>query len=80
MPDAYLIEAGDVSAGILVREDRHWRFYAAAPAFKDLDAQEFRRPRDATRAAERVAAGIREDAAKPDAGAPEGQRLSPAWA
>lgn len=80
MPDAYLIEAGDVSAGILVREDRHWRFYAAAPAFRDLDAREFRRPRDATRAAERLVAGNRGDTAKPDAGIPRGQVLSPAWA
>jgi hypothetical protein len=55
MTEAVLIEAGDEPAGVLVREDRAWRFYAAADAFRALDAQPFRRPADAARAARRLA-------------------------
>lgn len=54
MHDAFVIEAGGETAGIVVRDDRAYRFYAASRAFHALEAQTFRRPTDAERAAARL--------------------------
>lgn len=49
--DAFVIEADGETAGIVVRLDRGFRFYAATHAFVALEGRSFRRPRDAQRAA-----------------------------
>ncbi|HZH26409.1 MAG TPA: hypothetical protein VEY95_04425 [Azospirillaceae bacterium] len=56
MSNAFVIEAAGEAAGVVVREERGYRFYAAARPFFPLEAQAFRRPEDASRAAERLVA------------------------
>ena len=41
MADAYVIETAGETAGIVVREKRGVRFFAAEPAFYSLDGQTF---------------------------------------
>jgi hypothetical protein len=49
---AYVIEIGDDTAGIVVRdEDNRFRFYASTHAFNALEQQRFGSPRAAQRAA-----------------------------
>lgn len=54
MSDAFVIEAGDAAAGVLVRERGGWRFFAAGAPFHALDSHRFRTPREAERAAARL--------------------------
>jgi hypothetical protein len=54
MSDAFVIEAGDAAAGVLVREQGGWRFFAAGAPFHVLDSLRFRSPREAERAAARL--------------------------
>ncbi len=54
MLDAFVIEAAGETAGIVVRDDRAYRFFAASRAFHPLEAQTFRNPADAERAAARL--------------------------
>ena len=43
MSDAYVIEAGEVVAGIAIRERGGFRFYASDNPFWDIDQRKFRR-------------------------------------
>jgi hypothetical protein len=54
MSQAYVIECGDLAAGIVTRERRGFLFHAAADAFRRLNGQTFRTPREAQRAAEEL--------------------------
>lgn len=49
--DAFVIETGGETAGIAVRHERGFRFYAATNDFAALEGRSFRRLRDAQRAA-----------------------------
>jgi hypothetical protein len=49
--DAFVIQADGETAGIIVRLERGFRFYAATNDFVALEQRTFRRPRDAQRAA-----------------------------
>ena len=51
MSNAYMIEAGDEAAGIVVREDQHFRFLSSSPRFCSLDGEYYRSPKEAERAA-----------------------------
>lgn len=51
MSDAFVIEAGGKTAGIIVRVARGFRFFAADHIFNALESRHFRRPADAQRAA-----------------------------
>ena len=57
MSDAYIIEVGSQAAGIVVRTPKGYRFFAATHRFNSLEGQLFRNPREAERAAIRVANG-----------------------
>jgi hypothetical protein len=48
---AFVIQADGETAGIIVRLERGFRFFAATNDFVVLEARSFRRPRDAQRAA-----------------------------
>lgn len=54
MSHAYVIEAKDELAGIVVRDGRKFRFLSASATFWSLEGSSFRNPRDA----ERAAAGV----------------------
>ena len=54
MSQAYVIECGELAAGIVTREQRGFVFHAAANAFRLLDGQMFRTPQDAQRAADKL--------------------------
>lgn len=41
MSDAYIIEIGDEAVGIIARETRGYRFYAAKNSFRALEARVF---------------------------------------
>jgi hypothetical protein len=62
MSDNYIIEirpkpkGHTVQAGIVVRDGREFRFFAAADAFYALERQLFKNPKDAEKAALRTAA------------------------
>jgi hypothetical protein len=49
--DAFVIQTDGETAGIVVRLERGFRFFAATNAFVALEGRSFRRPRDAQRAA-----------------------------
>jgi hypothetical protein len=51
MPEAYIIEIDDRTAGIIARDQRGYRFYASDRNFDGLEGREFRNARDAERAA-----------------------------
>ena len=57
MPDSYIIEVGSQPAGIVVRNPEGYRFFAATHRFNRLEGQTFRNPREAERAAIRLANG-----------------------
>lgn len=50
----YVIEAGEEQAGLVILERGGFRFYAAKPAFSEIEGTLYRSALDATRAAERV--------------------------
>ncbi|KGM30540.1 MULTISPECIES: hypothetical protein [Inquilinus] len=51
MADAFIIVAGGLTAGIVTREPRGFRFYASDSAFTPLEGRLFRTTRAAGRAA-----------------------------
>ncbi|MGY3621220.1 hypothetical protein ACVJGD_007416 [Bradyrhizobium sp. USDA 10063] len=57
MSDTYIIEVGSNPAGIVVRDERGYRFFAATHQFNRLEGQIFRNAREAERAARRLADG-----------------------
>jgi len=50
--DAYVIEAAEIAAGVIVREKRGYRFYASNARFQSLDGSMFKSPRAAQSAAD----------------------------
>lgn len=52
---AYVIEVDDLAAGIVVREDRRYRFYSSHARFRTLDGAIFRKPMAAWQAARVIA-------------------------
>ena len=54
MSNAYVIEAKDELAGIVVRDGRRFRFLSASATFWPLEGSSYRNPGDA----ERAAAGV----------------------
>ena len=48
----YVIEAAEQQAGLVILERGGFRFYAASPAFSEIEGQLFRSALEATRAAE----------------------------
>jgi hypothetical protein len=57
MSDTYIIEVSSKAAGIVVRTDGGYRFFAATHRFNPLEGQIFRNAREAERAAIRLANG-----------------------
>jgi hypothetical protein len=57
MSDTYIIEVGSQPAGIIVRDASGYHFFAASHRFSRLEGQRFRNPREAERAAHRLANG-----------------------
>ena len=51
MTKSYIIEVSSRPAGIVVRDDTGYRFFAAAPDFTPMEGRYFRSARDAERAA-----------------------------
>ncbi len=51
MSKSYIIEVSSRPAGIVVRDDAGYRFFAAAQDFTPLEGRYFRSARDAERAA-----------------------------
>jgi hypothetical protein len=54
MSDSYMIEVGSQQAGIVVRDQGGYRFFAASQIFFQLEGRLFRTVRDAERAAARL--------------------------
>ena len=50
MSDTYIIEVSSQAAGIVVRENRGFRFFAASHRFNSLEGRLFRSAREAERA------------------------------
>ncbi|MEN3347212.1 MAG: hypothetical protein V7632_847 [Bradyrhizobium sp.] len=57
MSDSYVIEVSSQTAGIVVRDIRGFRFFAASHLFDRLEGQLFRNAREAERAARRLVTG-----------------------
>jgi hypothetical protein len=55
MSDTYIIEVGSQAAGIVVRDAKGYRFFAATRRFNPLEGRLFRNARDAERAARLLA-------------------------
>ncbi len=55
MPDSYIIEVSSQAAGIVVRDREGYRFFASSRQFNSLEGRIFRNPREAERAARRLA-------------------------
>ncbi|MGE5537278.1 MAG: hypothetical protein ACM30I_01570 [Gemmatimonas sp.] len=53
---AFIVESGDVPAGIIVREGRSFRFFSAHHDFRTLDGQYYATPRAAQSAVDRIRA------------------------
>jgi hypothetical protein len=51
MPDAFVIEIEDLTAGIVARDGSAYRFYASLRFFYSLEGQSFATPQHAERAA-----------------------------
>jgi hypothetical protein len=54
MSNAYVIEVGSHTAGIVTKDERNYRFFSADRIFDSLEGREFRSARDAERAARAV--------------------------
>lgn len=50
----YVIELGGEAAGLVVKEDKHFRFYAAEKRFSSLERTTYRSPAEAENACRRV--------------------------
>ena len=61
---AFIIETGEIAAGIVVREARNYRFFAAHSDFRPLDGTVYATPNAAQKAADLVHATAREGARK----------------
>jgi hypothetical protein len=57
MSDTYIIEVNSDAAGIVVRDPKGFRFFAATHRFNAMEGQLFRNAREAERAAIRLAGG-----------------------
>jgi len=57
MSDTYIIEVASQAAGIVVRDQDGYRFFAATHRFNPLEGQLFRNAREAERAARRLMTG-----------------------
>jgi hypothetical protein len=57
MSDTYIIEVRSKAAGIVVRDQGGYRFFAANHDYNRLEGQLFRNAREAERAAMRIASG-----------------------
>ena len=57
MSDSYVIEVSSQTAGIVVRDISGYTFFAASHLFNRLEGRIFRSPREAERAARRLAIG-----------------------
>jgi hypothetical protein len=57
MSDTYIIEVASQAAGIVVRDPKGYRFFAATHRFNALEGQLFRNAREAERAARLLADG-----------------------
>ncbi len=55
MSDTYIIEVGSQAAGIVVRDAKGYRFFAATRRFNPLEGRLFRNASDAERAARLLA-------------------------
>jgi len=51
MSNAYFIEVGSHTAGIVTKDERSYRFFSSDRIFDSLEGREFRSARDAERAA-----------------------------
>lgn len=51
MSNAYIIEVGSHTAGIVTKDERSYRFFSSDRIFDSLDGREFHSARDAERAA-----------------------------
>jgi hypothetical protein len=51
MSNAYIIEVGSRTAGIVAKDERGYRFFSSDRIFDSLEGREFRSARDAERAA-----------------------------
>ena len=51
MPNAYIIEIGSHTAGIVTKDGRSYRFFSSDRIFDSLEGREFRSAREAERAA-----------------------------
>jgi hypothetical protein len=58
MSSAFIIEVRSRAAGIVVRDGRQYRFFAASHDFNGLEGRDFRSPSDAQKAAQRHAAEL----------------------
>ena len=57
MSDTYIIEVRSKAAGIVVRDQGGYRFFAATHDYNRLEGQLFRNAREAERAAMQIAGG-----------------------
>ena len=57
MPDSYIIEVNSQTAGIVVRSQGGYCFFASSDRFYRLEGQLFRNAREAERAARRLLEG-----------------------
>jgi hypothetical protein len=57
MSDNFIIEISSQAAGIVVRSDEGYRFFAASHRFNAMEGQLFRSANEAERAALRIARG-----------------------
>ena len=64
MSDTYIIEIRSKAAGIVVREQGGYRFFAATHDYNRLEGQLFRDAREAERAAMQIAGGVLTSAAR----------------
>ena len=64
MTDSYIIEVSSGPAGIVVRDDGGYRFFAATHDFNGLEGRCFRSAREAERAAIKFAQDRRGDVAQ----------------
>jgi len=69
MAESYIIEVSSGTAGIVVRDDAGFRFFAAAHDFMPMEGRYFRSARDAERAAIRFDHDRRVASAVPKRGA-----------
>jgi len=65
MFDAYVIEVGDIAAGVIVKDGPRFTFCASDSNFSALDGRNFHNARDAEAAARRHIAGTRGRPARP---------------